>query len=90
MGCEGKDCSKKVSATRGDEVYLKRDYNNLYDKNAIQVVNEKEVLLGYVPRYYCSAFVRMMEEEKNISCHIASVNINKCCDECIQIMIEAD
>ena len=35
---------------------------NENDNNAIRVENEKAELLGYVPRYYAEAFVRLMVE----------------------------
>ena len=37
LNCEGDDCLKAVEITRGDEVSLKKDSENKYDINAVQV-----------------------------------------------------
>lgn len=90
LGCDGENCSKAIHTTRGDEVFLKREIDNPHDKNAICVINEHHELLGYIPRYYCSAFIRMMEEGKKLTCHIANVDMSKYCDECISVIIKAE
>lgn len=88
LGCKGNTCSEAVPVTQGDEVFLKREMDNPYDKNAICVVNEQQKLLGYVPRYYSKAFVRFMEEGRILGCHIVNVAKEKCCDECIAVVIK--
>lgn len=52
LDCDGKDCSGAVEVTRGDEVYLKREPDNQYDQNAVQLLDVTGKVLGYVPRYY--------------------------------------
>ena len=88
LGCEGVDCTKAIDVTRGDEVFLKREKDNAYDHNAIRVENDKAELLGYIPRYYAEAFVRLMEEGRVTSCHIVNVDMNQSCDECIEVVIK--
>lgn len=88
LGCEGEDCVKAISVTRGDEVFFERDKENKYDSNAIRVVNENHSLLGYVPRYYAEAFVRIIEENRVLSCHVMNVDKNKSCDECIAVAVK--
>lgn len=88
LGCKGNECSEAVQVTRGDEVFLEQEPDNSHDDSAIKVVNEQRKLLGYIPRYYCRAFLRFMEEERGIICHIANADMNKCCDECILIAVK--
>lgn len=87
LGCEGNSCLNAVSLTRGDEVFLEHDENNLYDKNAVRIVNQQSELLGYVPRYYAQAFVRFINEGRVEGCYIISVEKKDCCDECIGVEI---
>ena len=88
MGCDGVDCAKAIDVTRGDEVFFKREEDNEFDHNAIRVENDKAELLGYVPRYYAEAFVRLMEEGRVTACHVVNVDRNLSCDECIAVVIK--
>ena len=88
LGCDGNNCSKSISVTRGDEVFLEREEDNSFDHNAIRVVNDNSELLGYVPRYYSEAFVRLMGESRVASCHVTNVDKNESCDECITVLIK--
>ena len=88
MGCEGHDCAKAMNVTRGDEVFLEREEDNTFDHNAIRVLDDKAVLLGYIPRYYAEAFVRLMKEKRIICCHVVNVDMSKSCDECIAVVIK--
>lgn len=45
----------------GDKLYLERDYNNEYDKYAIEVKDEKGRLLGYIPRYENIKLARLID-----------------------------
>lgn len=90
LGCNGVNCLDAVDVTRGDEVFLKKEADNQYDKNAICVVTENDDLLGYIPRYYSQAFVRMMDENRKIDCHVATVDKTRYCDECIAVAIKVE
>lgn len=67
---------------------MKREVLNPFEENAIQVLTKNDESLGYIPRYYCSAFIRLMNEGREIRCHIASVDMRKNCNECIAIVAE--
>lgn len=82
-GCKGEKCEYSVSVESGEELYLVRDEANEFDSNAVLIVNEKRESIGYIPRYYSSAFSRMILEKRKIRCFVKAVGKNKCCSECI-------
>lgn len=88
LNCEGDDCSKAIEITRGDEVYLKKDLENIYDINAVQVLDSSGKILGYIPRYYSNSVAELLETKKKISCHIYNVDKNQNCNECIKVIME--
>lgn len=79
LNCEGDDCLKAVEITRGDEVSLKKDSENKYDINAVQVLDHSGKILGYIPRYYSSSVAELLETKKKISCHVYNVDKNRNC-----------
>ncbi len=44
----------------GDELILKREYNNIYDENAVEVYY-KDIKLGYIPRSANYSIARIMD-----------------------------
>lgn len=90
LGCKGNDCDKSITVQCGEEVYLKKEPENIYDSNAIKVVNYKEELLGYIPKYYSWAFTRIMDQKRNIFCHVVNINKNLCCSECILLVANVE
>lgn len=87
LNCEGDDCLKAVEITRGDEVFLKKDSENKYDKNAVKVLDYSGKILGYIPRYYSSSVNELLDTKK-ISCHVYNVDKSQNCNECIKIIME--
>ncbi|RDU22076.1 HIRAN domain-containing protein [Anaerosacchariphilus polymeriproducens] len=87
LGCDGEECENTINVTRGDEVFLRKEPYNSFDSHAIQVINENQKLLGYIPRYYSDAFTRIINEGRNISCYVTNVDKNKCCSECITLTV---
>ena len=57
-------CLKAIEITRGDEVYLKRDSENKYDINAVQVLYCSKKILGYIPRYYSNSVAELLETKE--------------------------
>ena len=88
LNCEGDDCLKATELTRGDEIFLKKDSDNVYDKNAIQVLDYSGKILGYIPRYYSESVAELLEAGKKIVCHVYNVDKNKNCNECIKMIME--
>lgn len=88
LGCNGENCGKSISVTRGDEVVLRREPDNRYDKNAVQMLDVSGHLLGYIPRYYSEGVSKMIESSKKIICHVYYVDNNKNCNECIRVILK--
>lgn len=87
LGCDGNDCNKSIQVRVGEEVYLIKEPENLYDPNAIKVINYKKELLGYIPRYYSKAFTNILDRKRDYVCNVTSINQDKCCSECILLKI---
>lgn len=64
-----------------------RQADNLYDKNAVQVYDQREKLIGYVPRYYAETFAAFIKEKRVKKGKILCVDKNRNCDECIKIEV---
>lgn len=60
-----------------DVVFLKREYNNSYDENAIQVVNKSGYVLGYIPRKDNYILKNLMEDKKKLYGIIEDVNLDE-------------
>lgn len=88
LNCDGKDCADVVGITRGDEVYLKREEDNKYDCNAVQLLDATGKVLGYIPRYYSAGVAQLLTKNKEITCHIYNVDKSKNCNECIKVIME--
>lgn len=88
LDCDGKDCAQAIKVTRGDEVFLRKEPDNRYDQNAIQLLDSSGKILGYIPRYYSKGVTELLNLEKKILCHIYHVDKNKNCNECIKVIME--
>ncbi len=88
LGCNGEHCDKAISVTRGDEIILRRELDNHFDTNAVQMLDVSGKLLGYVPRYYSEGVSQMLAGNKKISCHVYYVDSNKNCNECIKVILK--
>lgn len=88
LNCSGENCDKAEEITRGDQVYLKQEKNNVYDSNAVQMLSEDGTVFGYVPRYYSAGVTALLEKGRDVVCHIYNVDKNKNCNECIKAIME--
>ena len=87
LGCQGNNCFDAAKVILGESVILKRESENLYDKNAVQIYTQSGQLLGYIPRYYSEAFTEFIAENRVKKANILSIEKNKDCDECIKIEV---
>jgi len=90
INCNGKVCENSFDINRGDEVVLKCEPDNPSDENAVQVLDIFGTLLGYVPRYYSAGIAELLHQNRDIKCHICSVNKSKNCNECIQVILNVN
>ena len=88
LDCDGEDCTQAMKVTRGDEVFLRKEPENNYDQNAVQLLDISGNVLGYIPRYYSKGVTEILNREKKIVCHIYNVDKNKNCNECIKVIME--
>ena len=56
-------------------------------EDAVQVYDQREKLIGYVPRYYAEAFAAFIKEKRVKKGKILCVDKNRNCDECIKIEV---
>ena len=49
--------------------------------------DQREKLIGYVPRYYAEAFAAFIKEKRVKKGKILCVDKNRNCDECIKIEV---
>ena len=87
LGCNGDNCCEAVKIVPGEEIKFVWEADNLYDKNAVQVYDQREKLIGYVPRYYAEAFAAFIKEKRVKKGKILCVDKNRNCDECIKIEV---
>jgi HIRAN domain. len=88
LDCDGENCIHAIEVTRGDEVFLQREPDNKYDYYAVQLLDESGKVLGYIPRYYSKEVAELLDQQKEIVCHIYNVDKNKNCNECIKVIMK--
>lgn len=88
LGCEGTNCEKVLDLKKDDELKLELDPNNEYDPNAIKVLDMKNNILGYLPRYYSESMSNRLKEGVKYSCKVYEINKNDNCDECVKVELE--
>lgn len=85
--CNGEKCEQAIEIIRADEVYLRCEQENKFDYNAVQVIDKNDILLGYVPRYYSEGITKLLQQQRDISCHVFYVDKSKNCNECIKLIL---
>ncbi len=88
MGCEGVDCAKSVDLNIGENLQLVLEPENCYDKNAIKIVNNDNVHIGYIPRYHSEGIISLINKGYEYDCDAYEVQKNNKCNECVKIQLE--
>ena len=57
---------KVESLSEGDILTLQKDPNNKYDSNAIKILNNKEEMVGFVPKEFNSAIIKKFEKVSTV------------------------
>ncbi len=89
LGCNGNDCKRSVMVTVGDEIVLQREPKNRYDAFAVKMLDVYGHMLGYIPRYYSEGVSMMLDNQKQLSCQVYSVDKSKNCNECIKVELKS-
>jgi len=87
LGCKGTDCKQSMEIVRGDELFLEKESDNLHDEYAVKIQTKDREKVGYIPRYYSHAFTRILNENREISCHVKFVDKSKHCSECVMLHV---
>ncbi len=85
IGCNGSQCDTAVEVVRGDEVLLRPEPDNAEDHNAVAVYTVRNQKMGYVPRYYCEAVLRLMNDGRKVQCYVYNVSQDTNCHECVSL-----
>lgn len=85
LGCNGEECEKSIDVTPQEEIRCVLEPENVYDKNAIKILNTKDILLGYLPRYYAEGISKLINNEETIICRVIEINRDTKCNECIKV-----
>ncbi|MDH6355490.1 hypothetical protein M2132_001833 [Dysgonomonas sp. PH5-45] len=57
----------------GEELFLEREYNNYYDKNATRVITKDGFFIGYVDADYAPSVALRIKDEFEILCYASKV-----------------
>ncbi len=87
LGCNGENCDQAIELKLNDELNLVYEIDNQYDVNAIKVLNNKNIHIGYIPRYYAKAIKDLLEYGYKYSCQVINIHKENLCDECIEAYI---
>lgn len=88
IGCDGLDCDKSLDISKGEEVELELEPDNVKDKKAVKVLNKRKQKLGYIPRYYSKEVFELIQQGRNLKCSVLNVDKNQSCDECVKLVLE--
>lgn len=59
---------------QNEELFLKRDYSNFYDKNAVEVLNYRHEMLGYIPKETASVIATALDMGIDLVCFVNNLN----------------
>ncbi len=57
----------------GEPVILRREIDNEYDKNAIEILTQHKVKLGYVPKKHNTVIAALIDQNCQIEANISSI-----------------
>jgi len=87
IGCDGKDCKEAMNLNVGNRLILKPEPTNLYDKNAVKVLDNENNHVGYLPNYYSESIVGYLKENMEYECIVLEVNKDMNCNECVKVKL---
>lgn len=88
LNCGGENCDKVDDGLCDYGIKLMKDPDNKNDPYAIKVLNCKEQLLGYIPRYYTKQVTDCLEKGYEVHCKLNKFQKKSNCNECINVELE--
>ncbi len=70
------DCPKLLKAEKlfvGEPIILRREADNEYDKNAIEILTQHKIKLGYVPKKNNTVIASLIDQGCQVSGNIESI-----------------
>lgn len=58
----------------GEFLYLEEEPQNAYDSDAIKVITDDDIFIGYIPSYYCSDVKGLMREHPDYDVVIEGIS----------------
>ncbi len=88
IGCDGEDCKEAMDVNIEDRLHLEIEPTNLYDENAVKVLDKENNHVGYLPRYFSESIAEYLKENIEYVCIVLEFNKDMTCDECIKVRLE--
>ncbi len=85
--CHGKNCEFRPQIEVGMNLNFRLDNTNKYDVCAVQVLNEKKEVLGYIPRYYSQSISERINNGMTYECIVLEANEEGNCQECVKVRL---
>lgn len=86
--CDNQCNFENIQIDVGDDLVLKLEPKNKFDKYAVEIYNKDNVKLGYIPRYYSEQVTLNIKNDKNVVCTVIEFSPNSNCWECIKVKLK--
>ena len=88
IGCQGTTCDQSINIDINEELKIVQQPDNKYDPNALQILNKKCELLGYIPRHFSETICKRLHNGYKYKCKVIEINKNTNCNECIEVILD--
>ncbi|QGH20890.1 HIRAN domain-containing protein [Clostridium butyricum] len=89
IGCNGTCCDKSIDLSNEEKLYLELEPTNEYDRYAVKINNENNVLVGYMPRYYSESVFEFITKGAKYQLEVSDINKNADnCNECVRAYLK--
>ena len=85
--CEGFACNQLPELRVGDELVLKPEPENEYDRHAIMVRTLRDEMLGYIPRYYSESVSSRLAHGMTYACEVIEIDHERGCENCLKVRL---
>ncbi len=56
-----------------EELILEREKDNMYDKNAIKILNKKRIIIGYINKVLAGDMAKAIDDGAEYSCRVTQI-----------------